>query len=274
MGLVWCQFGADLGSIWGHFGANLGPISDQFGANLGPSWGQVGVQEGGTPHSYPQLWGGYVSIMVVAALMDRPRKASTTSLGSAAWAQPCCRPDEAILCGRHDARHDIQRRIAPMLSHSQAPTAGPEGHPQTRACGAAASGAASDALLQSSYGVSFHNGARRLGLHHHELSKHLPLARLGGRLQARLHHADARQHQFPRTFDFLARRRNISIHCWRGSLVPPREPPSSSGGVYFCGPQGATKIYTTTAPGRSPGGAQGQACACSSGELPRSTDRR
>ena len=66
LGPIWGQFGANLGAIWGQFGINLGPNWDQFGANLGPSWdyslGQFGVQEGGTPHSYPQLRGAYVNL--------------------------------------------------------------------------------------------------------------------------------------------------------------------------------------------------------------------
>merc|ERR1712224_829835 len=50
----------------------------------------------------------------------------------------------------------------------------------------------SDGLLQRSGAECLHNGLRWLRLHDHSLSEHLPLACLGGWLQACLDHAETR----------------------------------------------------------------------------------
>mmetsp|Transcript_11071 Transcript_11071/g.8576 ORF Transcript_11071/g.8576 Transcript_11071/m.8576 type:complete len:150 (-) Transcript_11071:14-463(-) len=52
-------------------------------------------------------------------------------------------------------------------------------------------GANSDALLQGSHRECFHNCPCRLGLHHHNLPKDLPLTSLGRWLLTRLDHAQA-----------------------------------------------------------------------------------
>merc|ERR1719282_1542707 len=55
----------------------------------------------------------------------------------------------------------------------------------------------SDLFLESSHGVSLHHGLRRLRLHYHDLAEHLALARLGRRLHAGLHHAQAWDGELP-----------------------------------------------------------------------------
>merc|ERR1712050_155064 len=54
---------------------------------------------------------------------------------------------------------------------------------------------ASEAFLQGRHRECFHDSPRRLGLHHHNLAKHLLLTSLCGKLLTRLYHAQAWEHK-------------------------------------------------------------------------------
>merc|ERR1712224_971935 len=63
----------------------------------------------------------------------------------------------------------------------------------------------SDGLLQRSGAECLHNGLRWLRLHDHSLSEHLPLACLGGWLQACLDHAETRDGELASALHLLGR---------------------------------------------------------------------
>merc|ERR1719396_240333 len=58
-----------------------------------------------------------------------------------------------------------------------------------------------DDRLDRGHWESLHDSLGRLGLHMHNLAEHLALARLGCRFQARLDHANARDHELASLLD-------------------------------------------------------------------------